>query len=227
MACRRDYHSVVAGVAIGAAAALGGFLPLVANHGLTSVVTSVLEGQEQLGSDKLVSTESTWTRIDAVALIGKLTGKEPGALAQLAVFVACMFAAGFALWKIRDTPSGTGADSLSALIICTATLACSYHATYSALLIVGPWVALSFGRLRTQVSPTVRAAIWLLLSIVAVNYVSTRLVITRFSIEEPLLMPLTMVNSVCITMALMLAISSALVKRAPLPAMTALPSGSG
>ncbi len=218
MCCRRDFRTVFAGVLIGGIAALIGFVPLVANHGLRPVIESIQRGQARLEIDKLVATETTWTRVDTVALVGKLTGHEPQHITQITILAACLLAAGFALWKIDDTPLAKGADSLSALIICAATLACVYHANYGALLLVGPWVAVAVGRLREQLPPKLRALVWLLLTIPAINFISTRLVITRFSITDPLLTPLTMINGVCILAVLVLAIGTAVYAK-PQPAL--------
>jgi hypothetical protein len=228
--CRRDFRTVFAGVLIGGLAALGGFIPLVANHGWESVFKSLQQTQAYLESDKMVATESTWTRIDAVALAGKLVGSEPNHLAVAAIAAACLLAAGGAVWRISRTPLAEGADSLSALIIYTAMLACVYHGAYDALLLVAPWVAVSVGRLREQLPPWLRPVIWLLLIVPAINYLSTRVVIAKLSIQEPILKPLTMVNSACVATLLILSIgvairSSAAVRTNPREALATSTSG--
>jgi hypothetical protein len=211
--CRRDFRAVIAGALIGGAAALGGLIPLVANHGLASVAHSLFDTQSHLEHDKMVATETTWTRIDAVALVGKLFGAEPDRLMQLAILAACLLAAGFALWRTSKTRLAEGADSLSALIICATTLACVYHASYDALLLVVPWVAVMAGRLRQQLPPPLQALLWLLLTVPAVNYVSTRVVISKLEITEPLLTPLTIVNSACILAVMLLSLGVALYRK--------------
>lgn len=210
MFCRRDFRTVVAGIAIGGAAALGGLVPLVVNHGWQPVFRSIVDTQDHLEHDKMVSTESTWTRIDAVSFVGKLTGHEPQHVTQAAILAACLLAAGAALWKTSGTPLAEGADSLSALIVTSATLACVYHGSYDALLLVAPWVAVMVGRLREQLPAALRVLVWLLLTIPAINYASTRVVISKLSITEPLLTPLTMINSTCILAVLILSIAVAL-----------------
>ena len=218
--CRRDYRTAIAGVLIGGAAAVGGLVPLIANHGFESVVQSLVDTQAHLESDKMVSTETTWTRIDAVSFFGKLVGSEPNHITQIAVLGACLLAAGFALWTISRTQLADGADSLSGLIICTATLACVYHGSYDALLLVAPWVAVMAGRLREQLPAKLRVPVWLLLTIPAINYVSTRVVISKLSITEPLLTPLTMLNSTCILAAFVLSIGVAVYAKSQ-PALAA------
>jgi hypothetical protein len=208
--CRRDFRAVFAGTLIGGTAAVCGLSPIVANHGWQSVLESVKECQAKIDADPMVATQTTWTRIDSVSLIGKIVGHEPDRVAVAAIAAACLLAAGWAVWRISRSRLAEGGDSLSALIISAATLACIYHGSYDALLLVGPWVAVSVGRLREQLPSRLRPVIWLLLTVPAINYFSTRMIITRFGIEEPFLRPLTMINSACIAMVLILSIGVAL-----------------
>jgi Glycosyltransferase family 87 len=207
--CRRDFRAALAGVLIGTTAALAGLAPIVAHHGWQSVVDSLKEAQSKLDADPMVATKTTWTRIDTAALIGKLVGSEPDHFAVAAIAAVCLLAAGAAVWRVSKTPLAEGADSLSALIICTATLACVYHGVYDALLLVAPWVAVSVGRLREQLPPMLRPVVWLLLTVPAINYFSTRVFIMNVTLEQPLLKPLTMVNSACIAAIFLLSVSVA------------------
>ena len=208
--CRRDFRTAIAGALIGGAAAVGGLVPLVANHGIESVAQSLIETQGNLEHDKMVATETTWTRIDAVAFVGKLFGVEPDRLLQATLLAACLLLAGYALWRTSDTRLAEGADSLSSLVICATTLGCVYHGSYDALLLVVPWVAVSAGRLREQLPPQLRIPIFLLLTVPAINYICTRVVIGKLAITEPLLTPLTMVNSTCILIVMLVALGVAL-----------------
>lgn len=208
--CRRDFRTAIAGVVIGGVAAVVGLVPLVTNHGFKSVAQSVIDTQGTLEHDKMVAIETTWTRIDAAAFVGKLFGAEPDRLVQASMLAAWLLIAGYALWRTSDTPLAEGADSLSSLIICTTTLACVYHASYDALLLVVPWVAVIAGKLRDQLPPQLRIAIFVLLTVPATNYVCTRVVIGKLAITEPLLTPLTMVNSTCILVVTLLSLSVAL-----------------
>lgn len=209
MLCRRDFRTAIVGIAIGGLAAAAGFAPLVANHGIASVADSLLQSEAHLEADEMVAATSTWTRIDCVALVGKLFDWEPDRVTQVAIFVTGLLVAGGALWVTNSNDRQRGVDSLSALIVCTATLACVYHSTYCALLLVGPWLAVSVGRLGGQLPASLRAVLWLLITVPAVNYLSSRVVMTRLGVEEPLLKLLTMANGVCIAATLMLSIAVA------------------
>jgi hypothetical protein len=208
--CRRNFRTAIAGAVIGGVAAVGGLVPLVANHGVESVVQSLIDTQGNLEHDKMVATETTWTRIDAVAFVGKLFGAEPDRLMQATMLAACLLVAGYALWRTSGTRLAEGADSFSSLIICATTLACVYHGSYDALLLVVPWVAIIAGKLRDQLPPQLRIAIFVLLSVPAINYVCTRVVISKLAITEPLLTPLTMVNSACILLVMLISLGVAL-----------------
>lgn len=227
--CRRDFRAVFAGIVIGGTAAAAALAPIVANHGWQPVFESLKECQARIDADPMVATQTTWTRIDAAVLVGKLIGREPGQLAVAAIAAVCLLVAGAVVWKISRTPLAHGADSLSALIISTATLACIYHSSYDGLLLVAPWVAVAVGRLGQQLPPRIRPVIWLLLTVPAANYVSTRVFIMNVGIEEPFLRLLTMVNSVCIAAVLILSIgvavrSSVALRLKPRQATAASPS---
>jgi hypothetical protein len=157
----------------------------------------------------VVDPETTWTRIDTQSLVGKLLTDKPPAWAELAVTAACLLAAGAAVWFTSRGPTAEGAAGLSALIICTAALACIYHSTYDALLLVVPWVAAVIGRLRGELPARLRLAVWMLLTIPAVNYLSARSVTEALGITGSLWTAITALNSVCVTVALLAAISIA------------------
>jgi hypothetical protein len=209
MFCRRDFRTTFAGVAFGGVLAVAGLAPLIANHGLEPVINSLRESESLHVADPVVDPETTWTRIDAQSLVGKLLTDKPPAWAELAVTATSLLAAGAAVWFTSRDRGAEGGDGLSALIICTATLACIYHSTYDALLLVVPWVAAAVGRLRGQLPARLRPAVWILLTIPAVNYLSARSVTEALGITGPLWTAITALNSICVTAVLLMAISFA------------------
>src|SRR5690606_8084427 len=102
-------------------------------------------------ADPTVSAQSTWTRLDGHALLGKLSPTQPNNAFNLVFTAAILLSAGWLLWRTRQGPLTEGADNLASLLICTTTLICIYHATYDALLLVVPWMGVAFGRLGEQV----------------------------------------------------------------------------
>lgn len=213
MFCRRDFRATFIAVAVGGALAIAGIAPLVARDGVDSVVQSLHQSVSMHEADPVVVPETSWTRIDTPSVVAKFVPSELGPPVEFAITAACLLIAGWALWQSSRGPRGEGADGLSALIIGTATLACVYHSTYDALLLVAPWVAVLVGRLREQLPGALRPVVWLLLTIPAINYLSARTFTRLLSIEGPLWTALTALNSLCIVAALLLAIVVAI--RAP------------
>jgi hypothetical protein len=152
-----------------------------------------------------VASETTWTRLDAQALLGKLLPGEASNAMNLGLTTAILLVGGWIVWRTKSGPLTEGADNLSGLVICSATLACIYHATYDALLLIVPWVGVAVGRLRTQLSPMLRMVVLALLTIPAVNYVSAREVMNRLAIEGSLRTAVTSANSIAIVAVFVIA----------------------
>lgn len=203
--CRRDYRAVTVGVAITCATIAAGFAPFVARQGLPSVLTSLREGQAQHEVDPTVSAQSTWTRMDAHAMLGKWLPTPPSGTVNLFITAVILLSAGWIIWRTKSVVLTEGADNLAALLICTATLVCIYHATYDALLLIVSWVGLAFGSLGKQVSARVRAILLGLLTIPAVNYLSARTFLSHFEIEGSLRTTLTSLNGTAILAAFAIA----------------------
>jgi hypothetical protein len=210
MFCRRDFRAVFAGVSISGMLAIVGIAPFIARDGLQSVVDSFRASASLHEADPIVDPQTTWTRLDALALVAKAGSCTPPPSMEFGITAACLLAAGFAVWRTSRGPLAIGADSISALIIFAATLACIYHSTYDALLLVVPWIGAAVGLLRAQLPAALRAVTWLLLTIPAVNYLSADEVMRRLSIEGPLWTALTAINSLCVLAVLLLAIYVAL-----------------
>ena len=205
MFCRRDFRAVAVGVAISAATVVAGLAPFVASDGLGSVLTSLRESQSQHEADPTVAAETTWTRLDAQALLGKLLPTAPSSAMNLGLTAAILLTAGWVVWRTPRGPLTEGADNLSGLVICTATLACIYHGTYDALQLIVPWVGVAVGRLREQLPAKLQVIVFVLLTIPAVNYLSARAVLSRLAIEGPLWTATTALNSISIVALFVLA----------------------
>jgi len=213
MFCRRDYRAVVWSVLIGGGLAIAALAPIVARDGLPAVIESLKKSQSLHENDPVVAAETTWTRIDTPALVGKLSPLKIAPAFDLLITAACLLAAGAAVFRISTLPQANGADSLSALIIAAATLACIYHSSYDALLLVVPWIGAAFGRLRDHLPSRLLPVVWFLLTIPALNYLSARSVTNALGVTGPLWTAITALNSICILVTLILAISIALSPR--------------
>lgn len=205
MFCRRDFRAVAVGVALCAATVIAGLAPFVARDGVQPMLTSLLQSQSQHEADPTVAAETTWTRLDAQALMGKLAPGEMSGAINLGLTAAILLTAGWAIWRTQQGPLTEGADNLSGLIICTATLACIYHGTYDALLLFVPWLGSAVGRLREQLPTKLQLVVFVLLTIPAVNYVSARAVLNRLPIDGPSWTAVTAINSIAVAALFLIA----------------------
>ena len=203
--CRRDYRAVFVGATIGVSAVIAGLAPFALRDGWRPLVNSLRESQSHHEADKTVAADSTWTRLDAQALLGKLLPSEPSGEIGLVLTAVVLLAAGWLVWRAPRGPLTDGADNLSGLVICTATLACIYHGTYDALLLVVPWVGAAVGGLRQQLPLRLQIVLPVLLAIPAANYLSARAVLSRLSIQGSLWTAVTALNSLAVLAAFLLA----------------------
>ena len=210
--CRRDYRAVFVGVAIGGIAAVLGAAPIVAREGLPAFVSSLRASQSLHDGDPVIMASTSWTRLDALSVLGRFTGTNPAGAEEAIVAAVVLLTAGWAVYRTSGTPAGEGADSLSALIICAATLAAIYHSMYDALLLVGPWVGVTCGRLRQQVPAWAVPILWLLLTLPAANYLSTRSAIERLGLEGIAWTSVASLNGLAVLAILVLSAGIALLR---------------
>jgi hypothetical protein len=124
---------------------------------------------------------------------------------MIIVAAETLLLAGWAVYRTHGKSTGEGADSLSGLIIATATLACVYHAMYDGLLLVLPWVGAACGRLHFELPPWSRSIVLLALTIPAINFLSTRTAIERLDLHGSLLSAVTAINGVAILAVFLIA----------------------
>ena len=85
---------------------------------------------------------SARTRIDAVALVGRICGHSPGPVSRLVLFALVLGLAGATIRRVRACSQGRAADVFCVSVASIAILVASYQQIYSALLLVLPLTAL-------------------------------------------------------------------------------------
>lgn len=149
MAARGDWAAVWRGTllsAVGGVAAMT-WLTGASLAGVMQFLGDVRAGQVVHVNDPLESAVTNWIRLDLMAVIAKISGRDPG----LTVMFGCM---GLLLilpavvlwrWRRRDPDAVAGLSDLSGSLILAASITAIYHVTYDALLLLAPLVGLAVG----------------------------------------------------------------------------------
>ena len=212
LAFRGNYRAVLWGSLLCVLGASVGFGWLGYHNGLLEVFESVRSGQESLHVDPTEMPVNTWTRVDLVGMCAKVLQLNPTGIVYLAAMLLIVSAVGLCLRSIADRESNSGASGPSALIIALTILVCVYHHSYECLLFAVPVLGLLFFGRQTmpEIPSKTRLLVGVLLSVTAVNYVSTLSVRGYFGLE-PLgfgWQTVTLINGLCIVSALVLLLAS-------------------
>lgn len=171
--------------------------------GLEKVIDDIGIAQEVHMSEPDESPLHSWTRLDLLAGICKWTGSEPGQPVHLAVmFVMLAFPMWLLLRRMRARHDDGLGGGTGALIVLT-LLSSLYHQSYDALLLVAPLAAATASRevFWSTMSSATRCVLIVLLAIPLLNYLSTRMFLSRVDFGEVGFRILTSVNAFVIAAA--------------------------
>lgn len=148
----------------------------------------------------------SWTRLDLFAIIAKWRGEDPGDLPHLLAMFAFLVAPMAVLWRRRQSGLDDGIGGLTGAVVMTGMLVSLYHQSYDSLLLAAPVAGLVVGRLPAWRSRhrVTRAVLVGLLSLPAVNYVSTRFFLSRLDLSESVVKVVTSVNGLSLAIGLVL-----------------------
>jgi hypothetical protein len=185
MVAQKQYKAVFIGACIATLLTLIPTIVLVNSAGgFTALSSSYLDSILSFENDPSANAVLSPSRIDAVALIARLSGQSPGPVARAALFVMTLGFAGMAIRWVRAHTQGRETDLFCISVASVTILVSTYQLTYAALLLVLPLIALILNRWApVELAPgsTVRLALIVLLSIPFANH----LVAPRFLYRLP------------------------------------------
>lgn len=177
MAFRRHYRALLIGVLIGGLGALtgAGLIMRASGIGPMDFLRTVLENPSAFAANPNSSSVLSWIRIDALSIVGRLSGESPFLLIDGLVFVAVLGTAGLSLRSLSRRSEENGMAGIAGAIASLAILICMYHQAYDALLLTVPAVcALRMASLDWRVLPRgLRATVVVTMLVPAVNYAAT------------------------------------------------------
>ncbi|MFQ5666145.1 MAG: glycosyltransferase family 87 protein [Candidatus Binatia bacterium] len=182
---RRDIRPVRIGWTIGGILAGGVVAVLVHNAGgVEPFLASLGVNSSAFLVNPANQTTSSISRLDALALLGRLLGRTPALAVQLAVGLGILGLGAFVVHRLADNGRDERAQHLSAAVVCLTVLTCTYHQAYDLLLLAWPVTALAAGRWKPR--PRERGMWrWTLLALLAFpagNYLTSATVIDTIGI---------------------------------------------
>ena len=206
MICRRNYRAVVIGVLMCIVGGLVGLGWLASFSSPMEVVAGINEGRVALHEDPTEDPVNTWTRLDTVGMVSKVMHWKPNDFVYFGSMLFMLAVPGWMIFKVSPYEQNRGATGLTATIACLAILVSIYHHAYDSLLVVVPWIGITFFRSidRVEVPEWCRLALAVLLSVPLANYLSTRVFQQKMGLDPQsgLWEAITSVNGVSLLLAL-------------------------
>lgn len=215
MLCRRDFKAVFMGALLSSVIAIGCLAWLASHSDVATVITGIQSGQEAFHEDPTQLPINTWTRVDVAGMVAKVMQRAPGTIEYFATMIVLLIVPGIAIWKASSAESKfAGAGSLSALIVLLATLVTLYHHSYDCLLVSASifGLLLNSKKMMPSMPRTASLSIGLLVLVPMLNYVSTQSIRDKAGFDPLGLawQSITMINGICLTTALIVAVYFAL-----------------
>lgn len=221
MLARRDFKAVAIGVGLSSVLALGCFAWLASHSSFAEVIEGIQSGQQAFHDDPTEAPVNTWTRIDVAGMAAKIMQRAPGTAEYLMTMMALLVVPCLTLWKVsaKEIQSASnsirGAGGLSALIVVLSLLVTIYHHSYDCVvmavsvcaLLLGSQALFGWSRLKSTF-------VGALLLLPMLNYASTHAIknLLGFEQSDMLWQLITLINGMCLAVALLLAISHGLKK---------------
>lgn len=212
MLARGNFRALLIGAVLsilGTTASLG-WIAYHEGHGNLSdgaavLVDQIVHTQEVHRSMEDESPVHSWTRLDLFAIVAKWSGKDPGELAHLGVMFVLLAIPMAILWRRQRAGIDDGLAGLTGALLTLTMLVSLYHQSYDSLLLTAPIVGALGLRLQQWrcVHWSQRWLLILLMTLPALNYLSTRMFLLRFEFSETVTAVLTSLNGISLAIALL------------------------
>jgi hypothetical protein len=177
-------------------------LPLIAlfaerEGGIGALMRAALGGYSGWQAISDVNPATSNTRTDAVSLISRFVGSPLSPVEQGILSGCILLLAALVVWRLAKDQTEP-ARNLAVSLMCLATSLIGFHRGYDLVLLTAPFVMAMRPGSMPQVPSWLRAAIVLLFSVLALNWVATESVLARWQLSRPLWLGVTSLNGVCV-----------------------------
>lgn len=203
LAARGDGPGVAIGITIAFVVSAGATAVLaVGAGGIGPLVASLGRAHAAFSAESSVDPAVSWSRIDAIGLLGRLLGQSPAPAITIAVGVALLGLGAFGVARLARV-DGPGGRRLSSSLACLTILVCTYHQGYDLLLLTLPAIALATGAdaWPWYTRPALRGALLGLFAIPAVNYLGSEHALSLFGLGQGVWLAATLADGVAVLAA--------------------------
>jgi len=201
MLFRGDTRAFLRGSGLAAVLGIvGGFGPMRAAGGIGPLLASVRDSMREVAKDVTFNEPTSLIRLDPVSLVGRVLGRPPGTLVNVAMALVILGAAGLLMRRLaaRGEPEPR---PFSNSLACLAILLATYHQPYDALILALPATTLL---LMPEPVSARRAILAFLLLVPGLNYVATFTLLERFDLPRFAWLLISESNGLALALALLL-----------------------
>jgi len=210
---RRDTRPVLIGATIAGliTAGAGGVL-IHAAGGVLPLLASLREDLPAFDVNPANLPVSSISRLDALAVLAHVLGDSASTGVSLAIGLGILGLGAVAIRRLAASED-EGGRQLSTVLGCLTVLTCTYHQVYDAMLLTWPLIALATGRRNFAELPHwLRWGLFGLLSVPAVNYLTSATAIGTFGIASAGWTAVTSLNGGALLAALLICVTVAMRK---------------
>lgn len=213
MLARKNYRATIIGIVLCIVFGVGGLAWLATDDGFSGVVSGIMEGQAEFHADETEFPINTWTRVDVLGMFAKTINWIPDDKMYLAGMLILLVVPCIVVHQITNREKDPGAAGLTSCISLITMLIVIYHHSYDCLLVVVPWVGLTFfqSKILPEIASKWKTILALLLTVPLLNYLSTESArnILGFDQHQFVWQLITMINGVCLLAALLVLLAHA------------------
>ena len=207
MLCRGEVRAVAVAFAITVAASLPPLAMIVRRVGLGGFAASLRENYLVFSDNSMVDPASSIYRVDIAVPAAHLLGGWFNAVTSLLATAAVLVLAALA---VRRLERGDAPRPISDALVCLATLLCTYHLTYDALLLYLPIAVVSASLARSAGRERIALVVLLvLLEIPMLNYLAAETPLARLGLAGGARAAAVSVNAVACLASLLLYVALA------------------
>jgi hypothetical protein len=203
LAARGERLAVTIGVTIAVAVSAGATAVLAAGAGgVPALAASLGHAYAAFSAETSVDPAVSWSRVDAIGLLGRLLGQSPVPAVEIAVGLGVLGLGAIGVSRLArvDDPGGR---RVSSCLACLTILTCTYHQGYDLLLLTLPTVALATAAdtWPWRARPALRRALLILFAIPAINYLGSEHALHLFGLGQGVWLAATSVDGVAVLTA--------------------------
>ena len=166
-----------------------------------TTLTQLLDSNRQVFEEHIgVNSFSTFSRDDVLPLINKCLGRSISSFYERVVTAVLVLITSLVIWFHKSPTASKRSDGLVNALVCVTVIIAIYHHTYDTLILCVPWLAITVASNAEwkQLNKPTRYTLITLLTVPAVNFLSTNTVTSYLVEGGNVRMLITSINGCCL-----------------------------